>query len=531
MEPSLRRSVYALLIVASVAGMFARVMALRTPDPRSPTPFFSANDRSRWATIRALVDEGTYAVDRVVFDSQGRPVRGWHTIDLVRHAGADGKLHYYSSKPTLLPTLLAGEYWLIQKVTGATLAEQPGYVARLMLVLTNVLPLALALVLVARQVETLVASDVARLFAVAAACFGTFLTTFAVTLNNHLVAAVSLVVGIELAWPLLSQPGACHNRRYLAAGLALGFVAANELPALVLVLLVGISLLLRAPMATLTGYLPGAGLVAAAAIGTNWLAHGDWRPPYAHRQDGPVVTRTDAAGAHHLDAGALPPDMIIQIHAAGLNIASQVVVEARRPGQRWMLWDPTTGIQLAVERSVAEGKEVLEVRHWDHWYDYPGSYWQPERLRGVDRGEASPWRYAFHCLAGHHGLFSLTPLWLLSAYGCGLWLAQGDARQRHLAVWTLLASLVVLGFYLTRPQIDRNYGGVTCCLRWLVWLVPLWLLMLLPAAERLLRGRWGWGVGLGLFAASAFSAAYSAANPWSHPWIYEYLLALGWLTP
>jgi hypothetical protein len=531
MEPSLRRSVYALLIVTATAGMLSRVVGLRTPDSRSPTPFFSANDRSRWATIRALVDEGTYAVDRIVFDAQGRPARGWHTIDLVRHVGADGKLHYYSSKPTLLPTLLAGAYWLIQKATGATLADQPGYVARLMLVLTNVLPLAGALGLLARRVETLVASDAARLFTVAAACFGTFLTTFAVTLNNHLVAAISLVVGIELVWPLVGEHAAGKGWRGFAAGLAIGFVAANELPALVLVVLVAVSLLWYAPGAALRGYLPGAGLVAVAAIGTNWLAHGDWRPPYAHRQDGPVVTQTEAAGAHHLDAGALPPEMIIRIHAAGLNLASQPVVEVRRPGQRWMLWDPTTGIQLAVVRTVREGKEVLEVRQWDHWYDYPDSYWQPERLRGVDRGEASPWHYAFHCLVGHHGLFSLTPLWLWSAYGCGLWLAQGDARQRHLAMWTALASLIVLGFYLTRPQLDRNYGGVTCCLRWLIWLTPLWLLMLLPAAQRLWRGRWGWVVGLALLALSVFSAAYGESNPWSHPWVYEYLVALGWLTP
>jgi hypothetical protein len=329
MEPSLRQGVYALLIVTATAGMLSRVMALRTPDPRSPTPFFSANDRSRWATIRALVEEGTYAVDRVVFDAQKRPVRGWHTIDLVRHVGADGKLHYYSSKPTLLPTLLAGEYWLIRMATGATLAEQPGYVVRLMLVWTNVLPLACALVLLARRVEALAASDAARLFTMTAACFGTFLTTFAVTLNNHLVAAISLVVGLELVWPLLADFPARHGRRAVAAGVAMGFVAANELPALVLVVLVAASLLWRGSWSHLLGYLLGASLVAAAAVGTNWLAHGDWRPPYAHRQDGPLVTHTEAAGAHHLDAGALPPDMIIKIHAAGLDIASQVEVEVR----------------------------------------------------------------------------------------------------------------------------------------------------------------------------------------------------------
>ena len=34
--------------------------------------------------------------------------RTWYTIDMVRHRGADGKQHYYSSKPPLLPTLVHG---------------------------------------------------------------------------------------------------------------------------------------------------------------------------------------------------------------------------------------------------------------------------------------------------------------------------------------------------------------------------------------------------------------------------------------
>ena len=129
-----RWSIYAILIVVSAALMLARIARVDSSDPRSPTPFQSANDRSRWATIRSLGDDGTYAIDHIIFDQQGRLVRGWHTIDLVRHRGPDGEEHYYSSKPTLLTTMLAGEYWLVKKITGATLAEQPHYVARLMLV-------------------------------------------------------------------------------------------------------------------------------------------------------------------------------------------------------------------------------------------------------------------------------------------------------------------------------------------------------------------------------------------------------------
>src|SRR5207244_2307674 len=127
----------------------------------------------------------------------------------------------------------------------------------------------------------------------------------------------------------------------------------------------------------------------------------------------------------------------------------------------------------------------------DNWYDYPGSYWLPENLRGIDVGESSPTLYAFNCLIGHHGIFLLTPIWLLSAVGCVMWLRRSDPGRRILAAITLITTLVVVGFYLTRPQIDRNYGGGTCCLRWLIWLTPLWLLTLLPAADWLANSRWG----------------------------------------
>jgi hypothetical protein len=93
----------------------------------------------------------------------------------------------------------------------------------------------------------------------------------------------------------------------------------------------------------------------------------------------------------------------------------------------------------------------------------------------------------------------------------------------------MIISIVVIGFYLSRPQIDRNYGGGTCCLRWLIWLSPLWLLVLLPAADWLSRRWWGLAIAIALLAVSVFSAVYGNENPWSHPWIFDYWQSLGWI--
>jgi len=522
---------YALLIAISTAISTARVMRIDSSDAKSPTPFLSANDRSRWATIRALGDDGTYVLDPIIFSPRGGRILGWHSIDLVRHLGPDGEQHYYSSKPTLLTTLLAGEYWLVKTLTGATLAEQPHYVSRLMLVLTNVLPLAAALALLARLIDRLGGSGEVRIFTVAAACFATFLTTYAVTLNNHLTAAISLTIGLTVILPIWS--GDCRGWwRFAVAGLSFGFLAANELPALSMLALVGAGLLLKSPLRTLAAFVPTALVVAAGAFGTNMVAHGDWRTPYAHRSDGPLLRMIADSLAVPLNEGRATPELIAALREQKIEVSDKPAIEQRIAGDRWKLWDESTQTELTLQRTPeGEPRGGIRVHRWDNWYDYPGSYWTPQRLAGIDRGESSPWKYAFNVLVGHHGLFSLTPLWLLSVAGCLMWLRAGDRwdGRRALAAATLLISAVVIVFYLTRPQIDRNYGGGTCCLRWLIWITPLWLLTLLPAAEWLGRSWAGRALLLALLTVSVFSANYAADNPWSHPWIFDYWTAMGWI--
>ena len=119
-----------------------------TRDARLRRPFLSANDRSRWCTVRALVEdemrvEGVpYAIDKVIAE------RGWDTIDMVKHDG-----HLYSSKPPLFPTLMAAEYWLIHRLTGATLATHPYAIGRFMLVSINLLPLVIYFLVLASLAE------------------------------------------------------------------------------------------------------------------------------------------------------------------------------------------------------------------------------------------------------------------------------------------------------------------------------------------------------------------------------------------
>jgi hypothetical protein len=512
----LRRIVYALLIVTSVATMAGRIMSVESKSGK--TAMLSANDRSRWCTIRSLVDHGTYEIDGVI-----KRKTDWYTIDMVRHKGTDGLEHYYSSKPPLLPTLLAGEYWLIKAAVGVTLADSPFYVARIMLVMSNLLPLVLYFVVLAWVVESLGSNDWSKLFVMACATWGTFLTTFAVTLNNHLPGAISVLLATYAAIRILHD-GDLRVRWFATAGLFGAFAVANELPALALLAMLLVALAWRAPRQVAVAFVPAAAVVVIAFFATTYVAHNSLRPPYAHRSDGDVVVEVfDKSGLFSPEDDL--PMLRTELRASGIDISSKATITPTTKPGRWMLWDSDGDDRYAILRTPA----YIEVREWDTWYEYAGSYWTPGNKAGVDKGEPSQAVYAFHTLLGHHGVLSLTPIWLLSIVGMGLWLTRGPRSLQAFALMVVTLTLVCVAFYILRPEKDRNYGGVSCGFRWLFWFTPLWLICMLPATDLVAKHR-GWkAVALMMLAVSIFSATYASMNPWSHPWIFDYWTHLEWI--
>jgi len=509
-----------LVALAIVAGRIAVVASAN-----GLVPFLSANDRSRWCTVASLVEDGTYRIDRqmqltAVDPKIKREVRTWQTIDRVRHQGTDGRYHDYSSKPPLFPTMIAGIYAVVRAVTGMSLTSHPIYVGRIVLALTNLPLLWMLLFPTLAIIHRTGRTTWGRIFAGAAACFGTMLLPFSISLNNHLPAAAGAAVAL---WVLLDTDRARRWGWLFVAGLAAAFMAANELPALSMLALFGVVALLRSVKFTLLGFAPAVVLVAIAFFGTNWIAHQSLRPAYAHRGNGPLIVELA------VDDPATPfPDaerVRDALRQAGESIEEPMGILSSEDKGRWMAITQSGNQRYAVLR----GKAVWEIRQWDDWYEYEGSYWTGNRRSGVDLGEPSRARYLFHMTLGHHGLLSLTPIWCLSLVGAYFWCRDEDRTRRALAIAICVASLVCLAFYFRRPLIDRNYGGVSSALRWMLWFAPLWLWLLVPAADRLAsRGRLRVLGGL-LLVGSVFSAASVLDNPWTHSWLYRFWDYLGWL--
>ncbi|WP_425399598.1 hypothetical protein [Aeoliella sp.] len=494
---ALRRSIYALLIVIAVGHMSGRILAVNSENYARLSqsrinqrldqfraqqeasgadeatiadrmdrkraeleeklgmerPFLSANDRSRWLTVRSLVEEGTYEVDNFFREPR------WDSIDMVSHLGRDGERHYYSSKPPLLATMLAPKYWLITKITGWNLGTHPYEVGRLMLLLTNVPAMIVLFVVIAALAEQLGTTDWGRIFVVATACFATLLTTFAATLNNHIIGATSAAVAIYFFVQIARRPEP-RGWHFLACGLAAAFTAANELPAAAFLALLGVILLVHDWKRTLIWGVPGVLLVAAAFFTTNYIAHDSLRIPYMHRSDDD-------------------------------------------PADDWYTY------------SYEKDGRIIQ------------SYWQ--NRQGIDIGEPDPGVYALHVLIGHHGVYSLTPVWLLTLVGMGIWAAKGRI-EREMALMAFVLTLTCFVFFIVlRDQDDRNYGGMTSGFRWMFWLAPFWLAVLLPAVDWMSRKRWARGVALVLLCLSLVSVSYPTWNPWQQPWIYNAMEHFGLL--
>ncbi len=436
----LRQWVYALVIVSVLMLQLVRiasVTALYSPAawPRrvpAHSPMLSANDRSRWCTVWSLAERGTFQIDEII------RYPGWSTIDMVQQNG-----HFYSSKPPVLPVCVAGLYWVMQQITGCDLLHHTHGVVQSILILINLIPFAISLILLTRLVERYAKQDLTRIFIIVAAAFGTFLSTFLNTFNNHTVAANCVLWSL---CPLLRVTAGGEKRWYWfsLAGLLAAFAVVNELPAALFLALIGLVLLRQDWRLALLAFLPAALVPLIAHFVLTVIQTGGLKPFYA-----------------------------------------------------------SFGTEL---------------------YNFRDSYWL--HPQGIDKATDPSWLYFFHCTIGHHGILSLSPIFLLT---CWSWLRgyRGATSERRTIYWlSLICTAVVLGFYMTRTA-QYNYGGRTSGLRWMFWLTPLWLAAMVPVLDDGLTRPWFRRFCLLLLAVSIFSASFPWNNPWTHPWLFQVLEQAG----
>ena len=451
---------------------------------RQPTQM-GANDISRWCTVWSLLERGSYCIDECPWqiETQDKVLR-----EPKGATGSSTAKHFYSSKPALLPTLIAGILYPARWATGVPLdrvvlqerlprwtqqpdptspnrvkgvletpkepARWPAYIFyfKPIIVLLNVIPYGIFLVLYTRLLDRLALGDWTWFFCLIAAAFATYLLPFTQTLNNHSVAASSVFFAIY-AFLRIWDERLLSGWRFAAAGFFAAFAAANDLPALALLPLLFCLLIVRHPRQTLVWFVPAALIPIGAFLAAQYAVFGELRVAY------------ESFGSDE--------------------------------------------------------------------YLYEGSLWKSPLDLDAFNVNREPYSvYFFHMTLGHHGLFSLTPIFFFSAWGATrlikaggrLGSAFGTCGQPMVvqAYLTTVLTIIVMAFYTWNPK-ARNYGGSTQGLRWLLWMIPLWLLLLPKGVEPGETRNWVRPLALLALAVSIMSVGYAIRNPWSHPWILDAL--------
>ncbi len=225
---------------------------------------FGANDGSRWDTVWSLTTGHGYVIDEAPYG----------TCDKVMKDG-----HFYSSKPALLPTLVAAMAYGLRPLCGDLGAQGGSLLMGVILWMLNVVPMAGLLCLYYNYLSAHGFSGFTANYCMLAAAFGTFLTAYAITLNNHVVAAYCAFAALYCFLQIMEKRNG-HGRYFIACGLFSGLAAVNELHAGTLPVLLLIYLSQVSPRQTLLAALPGLVLVVAVSLAVSYAAYGSICPFY-----------------------------------------------------------------------------------------------------------------------------------------------------------------------------------------------------------------------------------------------------------
>jgi hypothetical protein len=258
--PALQQASQLTRRAAQLIGIVSCVLVLAFTTGEAVT-----NPASRFATMDALVHDGTFAIDRSVFRD---------TIDKVYVGG-----HYYSSKPPVLSTLGAGLYWMLNRTTGLSF-RGPGqhwalYGLTVLLMLGSHL---LLLVYGYRLLARWEPQPTVLLPAFAALALAYLGWGYATSLNNHSPAAALGLASFYHAYQ--ARSGAGGRRDWLLAGAFAGLAPTIDLAALFVAAALGLYLLTYDWRATLRRFVPAALPALALHFALTYAVTGSLLPAY-----------------------------------------------------------------------------------------------------------------------------------------------------------------------------------------------------------------------------------------------------------
>jgi hypothetical protein len=149
--------------------------------------------------------------------------------------------------------------------------------------------------------------------------------------------------------------------------------------------------------------------------------------------------------------------------------------------------------------------------------EFAGNYFKTVK-HGIDGLREPKHIYGFNVLLGHHGVFSMTPVFCFSLYELIRNLRRREHFKGTLAITAVLA--MVFYFYIFRT---RNYGGWCVGMRWIVPFMPLFVLYFGLWLDRVKHTRLTLGAAALAFAIGCFHVQDGLTSPFQysvwHNWL------------
>ncbi len=228
----------------------------------------SPNDAARMATIQAMVEQHTMALDHAILKSD---------VDIMMRNG-----HRYSDKPPLLQGMGALVYWPFYQV-GIDISNHYGFIYYLLTFLLSGIPFVFLCGLSYAILDKVTHNKVIAWAGWGIMLTGTIILPYAMTFNNHLMAALMILVAVGMYLSLDKQT---LKKSLWVAGIgtfaSLGIYL--ELPTGGLTFL-GLGFLIgKKEPKYLWSYLGGAILPSVAHFSLNYWQTGDLVPAYLHKE-------------------------------------------------------------------------------------------------------------------------------------------------------------------------------------------------------------------------------------------------------
>ena len=246
----------------------------------------SHNEAARLATVQAIVENGTLAINETSFRPSDDHVTYGRDIDDAAGQSPD-TTRRFSKQPPVLAALLSATYWVLHR-SGMTFQNNLAFTTYLLTLVGSTLPVALAAGMLYRMGRLFELKRPWRATLAAAAVFGSGLVSYATVLNSHAPAAALILASCGCFFHASIAKRQNQSRIWLVvAGFTAALASVIDFGGFIfLFLLVSVIFAMRWPPAAKAG---GVGLYALGAL-PPLLFHaaltipvtGDIRPGFLH---------------------------------------------------------------------------------------------------------------------------------------------------------------------------------------------------------------------------------------------------------